>query len=67
MEYCNERNPELGLIEWISEQPNVSEKFKTKIKRIIIKVKAKYPKFGLSFAPIFDAQDYPDKGFELNK
>ena len=67
VEYCNDRNSELGLIEWISEQPNVTENFKLELKRIILEAKKQDPELGLGFDPIFDAQDYPDSGFELEK
>ena len=64
MEYCNDRNSEQGLIEWISEQQNVTENFKIELKRIITQTEKVEPELGLGFDPIFDAQDYPDNGFE---
>lgn len=67
VEYCNDRNYEQGLIEWISEQQNVTENFKIEFKRIITEAEKKEPELGLGFDPIFDAQDYPDNGFETEK
>ena len=67
VEYCNNRNSEQELIEWISEQQNVTENFKIELKRIISEAEKKEPELGLGFDPIFDSQDYPDDGFENEK
>jgi len=67
VEYCNNRNSEQELIEWISEQKNVTGNFKIELKRIISEAEKKEPELGLGFDPIFDAQDYPDDGFETEK
>lgn len=58
---------ELGLVEWVSKQTTVTEDFKNELKRIIEKAEKDDPELGLGFDPIFDAQDYPDNGFELDK
>lgn len=65
--FCNDRNSELGLTEWISEQSNVSEQFNTELKKLITETEIIKPELGLGFDPIFNAQDYPNKGFELDK
>jgi hypothetical protein len=67
VDFCNDQNSALGLIEWISEQPNVSEKFNNELTKIIIEAEKIDSELGLGFDPIFDAQDYPDNGFELEK
>lgn len=63
--FCNDRNSELNLTEWISEQTNVSENFKIRLKKIISEAGKQDPELGLGFDPIFNAQDYPENGFEL--
>lgn len=40
--------------------------FKTEFKKIIDDALKQDPELGLDADPIFDAQDYPDKGFELD-
>ncbi|MCX7549642.1 DUF3828 domain-containing protein [Xanthomarina sp. F2636L] len=67
VEFCNDRNTELGLTDWISKQPNISENFKNELKKISTEAEKNNPELGLGFDPIFDAQDYPDNGFELEK
>lgn len=65
--FCNDRNNKIGLTEWISGQPNVSEKFNNELIKIIIEAEKIDSELGLGFDPIFDAQDYPENGFELEK
>jgi hypothetical protein len=65
VEFCNDRNSELGIIEWISMQSNVTDKFKNELERIITQARKENPELGLGFDPILDAQDYPDNGFEM--
>lgn len=65
--FCNDRNPELNLTEWISEQTNVSENFKIQLIKIISEAEKQDPELELGFDPIFNAQDYPENGFELEK
>ena len=67
VEYCNDLNSEQGLIEWVFEQQNVSKYFKTELKRVVTEAEKKEPELGLGFDPIFNAQDYPENGFELDQ
>ena len=55
----------LGILEWVNSNEMTTNQFKTKVKSIIDQAYKKDPEIGLGFDPIFDAQDYPDKGFEL--
>jgi len=66
VEFCNDRNSELDITEWISEQPNITEKFNNELKKTITEAKKIDSESGLGFDPIFDAQDYPDNGFEFD-
>lgn len=65
--FCNSGNVDKSLVEWVSEQTTVTRTFKTKLKRIISEAEKEDPELGLGFDPIFNAQDYPDKGFKLVK
>lgn len=65
--FCNSNNADKGLKEWVFEQSNVTENFKMELKRMLTEAEREDPELGLGFDPIFNAQDYPDKGFELVK
>ena len=62
---CNKRKESIGIIEWVNSNNLATNRFKTEVKTMIedaFKIESEY---GLGFDPIFDAQDYPDEGFEL--
>lgn len=65
--YCNNQINEVPLISWVGKQNNVSKEFKSELERIIVEANKRDPEMGLGFDPIFDAQDYPDKGFEFEE
>lgn len=66
--FSNERGKaQLGLVEWVSKQTTVTEHFKKELRSIVEKAEKEDPELGLGFDPIFDAQDYPGNGFELDK
>ena len=50
---------------WIQNNKLLSKDFKSKYKSIIETAKKYDPELGLDFDPIFDAQDFPDIGFEI--
>ena len=50
---------------WIQNNKYLSKDFKSKYKSIIETAKKNDPELGLDFDPIFDAQDFPDKGFTI--
>jgi len=50
---------------WIQNNKLLSKDFKSKYKSIIETAKKNDPELGLDFDPIFDAQDFPDIGFEI--
>jgi len=62
---CNKMREQIGIIEWVNDYPNVSQEFKTELTKMIQEAEKNDPVYGLGFDPIFDAQDYPDDGFEL--
>ncbi len=63
--YCNNYSADYDLIKYILKQPNVTQNFKTELKSLVTEAKKNDPIVGLGFDPIFDAQDYPYKGFQL--
>ena len=63
---CNKMKESIGVVEWTNSSQWASDHFKTELKKIIAEANAKDPEMGLGFDPIFDAQDYPDEGFELD-
>ena len=67
VDFCNDQNSELNLIEWISKQTKVTENFKFQLIKIMSEAEKQDPELGLGFDPIFNAQDYPENGFELEK
>ena len=61
----NEMKESIGIIEWVNLNNLTTNRFKTEVKTIIEKAYKADPELGLDADPIFDAQDYPDEGFEL--
>ena len=62
---CNKMREQVGIVEWVNAYPSVSQEFKTELTKMIREAEKNDPGYGLGFDPIFDAQDYPDDGFEL--
>jgi hypothetical protein len=62
---CNKMKESTGIIEWVNSNNLTTDRFKTELKSIIDQAYNADPDMGLGADPIFDAQDYPDKGFEL--
>ena len=52
---------------WIRRHHLLTENFKNSYYHLIDSVSQEDPDMGLDFDPILDAQDFPDKGFELAK
>ena len=63
---CNKMKESIGVIEWVDSNKLTTNRFKTELKRIMEDAYKVEPDIGLDADPIFDAQDYPDKGFELD-
>lgn len=51
--------------EWVEANNLVTENFKTTLAKMLQEANEKDPEYGLGVDPIFNAQDYPDKGFVL--
>lgn len=50
---------------WIANNTALTTNFKTTYKNLLDFAYKEEPEVGLDFDPILDAQDFPDKGFEL--
>jgi hypothetical protein len=67
VKYCDNRKSESGTIKWIEDNKLLTTEFKKSYKGLVEEARKREPELGLGFDPIFDAQDYPDKGFEFLK
>jgi hypothetical protein len=65
--FCNQKNLEKNSEKWIEGNELATGQFKMAYKEIIENAAKDDPEIGLGFDPIFDAQDYPEKGFEFLK
>lgn len=57
--YCDNRNSNKNLFQWINDNTLLTSKFKETHKKLIEDAEKTDPELGLGFDPIFDAQDYP--------
>jgi hypothetical protein len=55
----------VGILEWVESNKMVTKSFKDELKRMIDEAYNKDSEIGLDYDPIFNAQDYPEKGFEI--
>jgi hypothetical protein len=62
---CTQEKGALSMGEWVSASKLTTTRFKTELTRMLAEAYAEDPELGLDADPVFDAQDYPDKGFEL--
>ncbi|HEV8504587.1 MAG TPA: hypothetical protein VGQ53_04275, partial [Chitinophagaceae bacterium] len=53
--------------EWIKQNSLLTDNFKNRYKTLSDSAQKKDPELGLGSDPIFDAQDFPEKGFSLLK
>ncbi|MES2654281.1 MAG: hypothetical protein V4620_01760 [Bacteroidota bacterium] len=65
VENANKMNKAMGIMEWANSNSLTTKSFKAELKRIMEEAYKQDPELGLGADPIFDAQDNPDKGFEL--
>ena len=60
---CNDsKEPE----EWVENQTLLTDDFKRDYKKMMEEAWKNDPELGLGFDPIFNAQDYSEKGYELS-
>lgn len=56
---------QLEILEYVNNSPLASENLKKALEDIVIRAWEEHPRIGLDFDPLFDAQDYPAEGVEL--
>jgi len=64
--FINTRPEQKATDKWLKTNPLVTDKFKTTYKKIEDDARKADPVLGLDFDPILNAQDYPDRGFEIS-
>ena len=62
---CNQMNDAMGVVDWVNSNALATTNFKTALKKIMDDAYAEDPEMGLGADPIFDAQDFPENGFEV--
>jgi hypothetical protein len=62
---CSKMNERINIVDWVNSNELTTSGFKTELKRILDDAYKDEPEVGLDFDPILNAQDYPDKGFEI--
>lgn len=66
IDFCNNKNESNNTIEWINSNQLTTKQFKETHQSTINAAFVDDPELGLGFDPILDAQDYPEKGFEID-
>ena len=54
-----------GPVHWANASPLATQNFKNTLEKMLREAFVNDPQVGLGFDPIFDAQDFPMKGFEV--
>ena len=65
VEIINKTTDKVVINDWIKSNNLTSKGFQSELIKILDEAYMREPEMGLGFDPILDAQDYPDKGFEL--
>ena len=65
VDICNPKDKIIDESIWIERNPLLTKKFKATYKNLIEAAYKDEPEVGLDFDPIFDGNDFPDKGFEI--
>ena len=63
---CNKLKLAEEIVTWANHNQFTSQNFNMALKKLIENANQKDPELGLGFDPIFNAQDYPQDGFELD-
>jgi hypothetical protein len=63
--FCTPKSPPTNDENWIKNNSLLTDNFKTTYYNLLDSTRKIDPELGLGFDPIFDAQDFPDKGFVI--
>lgn len=58
---------QLEILEYVKNSPLATEKLKSELENMLMAAWEENPKIGFLSDPLFDAQDYPPLGFELDE
>jgi len=65
--FCTKADRRPTDSEWIRQNALLTDNFKTRYQNLLDSARKKDPELGLDSDPIFDAQDFPEKGFSILK
>ena len=65
VQFCNNRKSIEQERAWVAQNQYLSPRFKAVYKKLMEDAYKEDPELGLDYDPIFNAQDYPDKGFSI--
>ena len=65
--FCTKADRRPMDTEWIKQNPLLTDSFKNRYRSLLDSAQKKDPELGLDSDPIFDAQDFPEKGFSILK
>lgn len=65
VEHLSEMNEAANVTDWVASNSLATKAFKEELKNVVDEAYRKDPELGLGADPILDAQDHPEKGFEL--
>ena len=66
VENCNASEDFMEISDWVNSNTLVTAEFKSELAKMVAEANEEDPEMGLGFDPIFDAQDYPSKGFDID-
>jgi hypothetical protein len=65
--FCTTPNQGSATSDWIRQDSLLTDSFKNRYNSLLDSAQKKDPELGLDSDPIFDAQDFPEKGFSILK
>jgi hypothetical protein len=65
--FCTKADQRSTEAEWIRQNSSLTDDFKNRYRGLLDSAQKKDPELGLGSDPIFDAQDFPEKGFSIVK
>jgi hypothetical protein len=65
--FCTKTDRRSTEAEWIKQNSLLTDNFKNRYRDLMDSAQKKDPELGLGSDPIFDAQDFPEKGFSIVK
>jgi hypothetical protein len=60
--FCDKADAGETALQWVQRNKRVTEDFKKAYTKMVLDAQKEEPEIGLGFDPIWDGQDYPQKG-----